>query len=95
MKEYLLCAAIHYDDGIEHVHQPKNVKTGIVVCGRRHHNIIASVFDLSGRKTFSENEQGFVTSHDRFVTREQGAFIAYEAGQIKEPKKTLYSEDLY
>lgn len=38
MKEYILCASIHFDDGKVHEHQPKNIKTGFVVCGRRHHN---------------------------------------------------------
>jgi hypothetical protein len=26
MKNYIVCSAIYYDDGIERVHQPKNIK---------------------------------------------------------------------
>ena len=40
-KEYILCAAIHWDDGETYPHQPKNITTGLVICGRRHHNILA------------------------------------------------------
>lgn len=36
--EYIICSAIHFDDGKEYVHQPKNIKSGFVVTGRRHHN---------------------------------------------------------
>lgn len=43
--EYILCAAIWYDDGKEYPHQPVNIKEGYVWCGRRHHNII----NLRGR----------------------------------------------
>jgi hypothetical protein len=39
---YIICAAIWYDDKITtHRHQPKNIKSGYVVTGRRHHNCIA------------------------------------------------------
>jgi hypothetical protein len=38
VKEWILCAAILVEDGEEHLHQPRNIKTGFVICGRRHHN---------------------------------------------------------
>jgi hypothetical protein len=38
-REYLLCSAIWFDDGVStYLYQPRNIKTGFVVCGRRHHN---------------------------------------------------------
>lgn len=37
MKEYIICAANHYDDGKKHPHTPKNIEQGFVICGRRHH----------------------------------------------------------
>lgn len=40
-------------------------------------------------------EQGFLTNDNLFVNRIVASEIAYEAGQIKELKKRLYSEDLY
>ena len=92
--EYILCAAIHYPDDIEHVHQPRNITTGIVVCGRRHHNIIATVADLANLKSHHVT-QGFLTSRDRFVNRIEAAEIAFYAGQIETRKDSLFSEDIY
>lgn len=93
--EYILCAAIWFKNGKKHEHQPKNIETGFVVCGRRHHNCFLTT---SLVKEFSEAkktaEQGFLTSKDRFVDRKEAAQIAFERGQCKE-KKILFSEDLY
>lgn len=97
-KEYILCAAIHYQDGKEYPHQPKNVKSGIVACGRRHHNCITTLAFLLGDKYdvhFIAKGDGFLTSKDRFVSRKEGAKIAYKAGQIDKEQRTMFSEDLY
>lgn len=99
--EYILCAAIWFNDDIEHIHQPKNINTGFVITGRRHHNCIAILeimnkrtadFVIDGKRKYV---QGFLTSKDRFVDRKEGGEIAYNAGQTKELEKTLFSEDLY
>lgn len=100
---YILCAAILYDDGKEHMHQVKNIDTGFVVCGRRHHNCFITSFILNGedgiqsliRNKDWKVKQGFVTSDDRFVDRKEGGVIAYEAGQTDKLTKCLFSEDLY
>jgi hypothetical protein len=42
-----------------------------------------------------EKEQGFLTNKNRFVSRQEGAKIAFAAGQIKEEIVRLFSEDLY
>ena len=96
MKERILCAAIWFEDGEKNVHQPKNITTGFVVCGRRHHNCIAIV-DVLGESVigYKEHIQGFLTSEDRFVDRKEGAKIAYAAQQTKEFESPLFSEDLY
>src|SRR5574342_668956 len=94
-KEYIICAAVHYDDGIVHWHQPINISTGIVLCGRRHHNVISNYSQLTGLKSKCEDVQGFLTSKDRFVNREEGGAIAFEAGQITKSTNCLFSEDLY
>lgn len=103
MKEYILCSAIHFDDGIEREHLPKNIDTGIVVCGRRHHNCFMTVAYIEN-STLSDpipnfrNEatvQGFLTNTDRFVDREEAADIAYEAGQMNQEVGTLFSEHLW
>lgn len=95
--EFILCAAVHFDDGKEYQHQPKNITTGLVMCGFRH----CSIFTQT-KKTVKERidmgikeEQGFLTSKNRFVNRIEGAKIAFEAGQIVKEIKKLYSEDLY
>jgi hypothetical protein len=103
-KEYILCAAIHFDDSIKHEHQPKNIKTGFVICGRRHHNCIAILRVMNKRvadfvKTNGKRmyKQGFITNMDRFVDRTKAFEIASKAAQIKDygSTPTLFSEDLY
>ena len=41
-KEYILCAAIHYDNGLTYkFHHNYGVETGFVLCGYRHPHIIS------------------------------------------------------
>lgn len=107
-RERILCAAIHFDDGQVREQQPCNIATGIVVCGRRHHNCFATVEFLESegrtvRKAVNGVRQGFLTSADRFVTRREAAEIAVRAEQVAAAAVTkpdgtfaaLYSEDLY
>lgn len=81
-KEYILCAAIHFRNGVEHVHQPKNIKSGFVITGSRHHNCyitlqnVAVALGLEGmaKKAMGKMErdcQGFITNFDRFVDRKK------------------------
>jgi hypothetical protein len=100
----ILCAAIKYDDGEYHPHQPVNIKTGFVVSGYRHCQINISVFTLHGKKPHYEKyakTEGFLTSTNMFANRKQAAYIAYKSGQISmELWKNLrcgelMSEDLY
>jgi len=105
--EYILCAANHYDDGVEHHHQPRNIKTGFVICGRRHHNCITTFalmvgfpYDENGRELMNTEEQGFLTSKDKFVNRVEALEIARNANQLKPDEGVnevigLYSENLY
>lgn len=96
---YILCAAIWYNDGQEHDGQPKNIDTGFVIAGRRHHNCYATAKALAGLdnaiKLKIENientmdweqykrHQGFITSIDTYVDRREAYLIARESGQIK------------
>lgn len=100
--ERILCAAIYYDDGKEYAHMPRNIKTGIVACGRRHHNcyvILDKIFP--GHEYLVEDVQGFLTSEDRFVDREEAFTIAEAAGQIlpeelqRMNQKTLDNRELF
>jgi hypothetical protein len=95
MKEKILCSAIWYDDGKAHVHQPKNIKAGYVICGMRHHNCIALHTLLTGKVTNASNVQGFITDKDRFVDRNEAGEIAFKAMQVPKRNNLLYSEDLY
>jgi hypothetical protein len=97
-QEYILCAAIWFDDGKEYRLQPKNIEKGLVLCGWRHGCIFAQIGGLVGERQklgIFEKEQGFLTNKNRFVDRKEGGQIAFDAGQTKELKKTLFSEDLY
>ena len=100
-KPYILCAAIHYTDGEYHVHQPKNIDAGYVICGRRHHNcltsnaVITDEIYVNNWENKTIGKQGFLTSDDMFVSRKEAAKIAFESNQISEEVDSLISEDLY
>lgn len=91
-KEIVICAAVRMPDGY-------------IVRGHRHHNAIRTASEIpkyKGIKTWDEN-QGFVTSLNRYVTRKEGYEIQIAAGieSVLPPDKgpylggELYSEDLY
>jgi hypothetical protein len=104
-KEYILCSAIWYKDlPLERPEalqprgfSPYNVDRGIVFCGWRHTNCLYQMVAITGKMQHEVGEeiQGFLTSKNRFVDREEGGEIAFSAGQTKELKKFLYSEDLW
>ena len=64
---------------------------GILYKGTRHRYII----EENKRVDLKQGQEGFVTSQGLFVDREAAAKIALAAGQIKRPKKSLKSEDLW
>ena len=99
--ERVLCAALHIDDGKPRVHQP--TETGIVFCGHRHNSIFShpSYEDDGTTRVEGRRYQGFLTSKNRFIGREEARAIALDMGQAGGPLVTtekpdeLYSEDLY
>ncbi len=98
--EIVLCAAIHLDDGKVYTHQPVNIKTGFIVAGLRHHNCGYTVYALTGdlKKRLQYKEtQGFLTTANRFLNRNEAYILAHSAGQIKtlHKRQELASEDLY
>lgn len=102
MREYIICAAIHFDDEVERPHQPKNIARGIVIAGRRHHNCYLTAFTLSGQNMWNrvKHTQGFITSRDRFVDRKEAYEIAKRENQlfsgiIHDDNPILISEELY
>jgi len=106
-EEFIICAANHYNDGKQHTHSPKNIDSGFVVCGRRHHNcintfgmIVGFPYTADGHKLHKTEVQGFLTSKDRFVTRKEALEIAINAKQLIHNIKLdsnvgLTSEDIY
>ena len=69
---------------------------GKVWKGHRHHEIIRAIVVARGPAEGSVyGEQGFLVDDGRFVGREEAAKIAFEAGQIPEPKSYLFSEDVF
>lgn len=109
MEERIICAANHYNDGKEHPHQPKNITIGFVTYGRRHSNcihtfaqIVGFPYTEEGLKISNTEEQGFITTKNRFVNRKEVYSIAFKAHQIIGPNNGeetndigLTSEDLY
>lgn len=105
MTEYILCAAIYYDDGKHHPGQPPNIDTGFVRCGYRHGNVVAQwAIQYDNAEDMPQwtrdDTQGFLTSHGRFVDRVEAYKLALAAGQVKaSPVEArlpyLFSEDLY
>lgn len=100
LREYILCAAIWFDDGKKYCLQPNNIKTGVVLCGHRHGSIYSQIGRLvSDRQKVGlhEKEQGFLTSHNRFVDRKEAFIIATNNNQVLPGHRgdKLFSEDLY
>lgn len=106
-KEYVLCAAIWYQD-LPMINpeilenrgfRPYNVDRGIVISGWRHGNCIWQISAITGLRSIpaqaGDSIQGFLTNKNRFVDRKEGGEIAFAAGQTETLKETLYSEDLY
>lgn len=101
--EYILCAAIYYNDGNKYREQPLNIESGIIISGRRHNNAFMTLLQL--KPDFDANlikpMMGFITSYNRYVERPEAYKIALEQGQIKKREiddddyNILISEDLY
>jgi hypothetical protein len=85
-KEICICAAIKDD-------------RGCIWRGHRHHNAIQAVYE-AGRTWNVKTGQGFITSKNRFVDREEGYKLQIAAGIESVAiggyrKNRLFSEDLY
>ena len=97
-EEQILCAAIWLTEVERPVHRPINTPGGVVVSGYRHGDCIGQIVALTGKRLHKHGEhiQGFLTSKNRFVDREEAAEIWIKnGGELKYSKTELYSEDLY
>lgn len=105
--ERIICAAVWYKEipiKIEIPFEstnPKNCPTGLVFSGHRHGQCIYTKCAVTGLRDAEsgENEQGFLTSKNRFVSREEALIIALRENQVMDIKEIrgnrLFSEDLY
>ena len=93
-QEYILCAAIKRlnprDCPKLYVEKYQDIYS--IEVGWRHMDILHR---FTGEVHLSPQNQGFYTSYGRYVSREEAAKIAFNCGQIKEKKDTLFSEDIY
>jgi len=104
MNEYILCAAIWYKDipikkDIPENVRPVNCDKGLVFCGYRHAHCMYTMVSVTGLRSVEpevgEEVQGFLTSKNRFVDREEGARIHIANGHTIDFENRLFSEDLY
>lgn len=105
--ERILCAAVWYKEipikkEIPYINtNPINCTTGLVFTGFRHGNCIYTKCSVTGLRDSEsgENEQGFLTSKNRFVGREEALLIALKENQVINLDEIrgnrLFSEDLY
>lgn len=108
--EKVICAAIWYKEldklsekwipTIEGYMRPKNIDRGIVICGYRHPSCMYTMIAITGKRSVAiecgEYIQGFLTSKNRFVDRQEGAkLFILGGGELQYSSKELYSEDLY
>ena len=75
--EWVMCAANYYDDGIDHNYKPYNIDKGLVYCGWRH----ACIFEIMPKDTPHHCIQGFLTTKNRFLNREEALKLVIETGQ--------------
>jgi hypothetical protein len=108
--ERVVCAAIWYKEldklsekwtpNVEGFIRPKNIDKGIVICGYRHPSCMYTMIAITGKRSVEKEcgkyVQGFLTSGNRFVDREEGAklFVA-TGGKLNYSSIELFSEDLY
>jgi hypothetical protein len=107
MNERIICAAVWYKElelkkiiPIE-VYSPTNIDRGVVFSGFRHGHCIYTKYAVTGLRDCEsgKNEQGFLTSKNRFVNRQEGLEIALRENQVIDISQIrgnrLFSEDLY
>ena len=105
--EYVICAAIWYKklnlikpEALDpRGFRPYNVDEGVVIGGWRHMNCMYQMVAITGLRDCEAGEsiQGFLTSKNRFLSREEAMILAKEMGQVEKTINStkLFSEDLY
>ena len=86
--EYILCSAIHFNNDAVDRKEISGIKTGLLICGRRHSDIFNTMFNIYNgdidrfKKDYPIDKvvQGFLTSNNRFVDRKEAFLIAKKSG---------------
>ncbi|MBS1960755.1 MAG: hypothetical protein JST04_00960 [Bdellovibrionales bacterium] len=102
-KEYILCAAIHWDNinALNEDLRASNKDNGLTSIGYRHVNCMELLNKLTEGYYYNiaNLTYGFLTNTNRFVDRKEAYIIAKAANQIIEPidhdMGILTSENLY
>lgn len=86
-KEFVICAAVMAEDGS-------------IYRGHRHGDAMKTCVQTGRNLVNGHDQQGFITSRNRYVTREEARRLQDEAGiKSVDPDgyrgRTLFSEDLY
>lgn len=76
-------------------HAAVKAEDGQIFIGKHHADCFHKGFSIKYKMSKKSEDQGFMTSEGRFVGRVEGAEIAFASGQINEPTKKLFSEDLW
>lgn len=80
--EWVMCAANWYNDGKDYLYQPYNIDKGFVICGWRHPCCGYSYMAANpNTKRWDRCEQGFLTTKNRFLTREEALKLVIQTGQ--------------
>ncbi len=88
-EERILCSAVKFT--------LKNKESPVIIAGYRHGDCFNTIRCLTDISEVVDEEQGFITSKNRFVDRIEAKWIALQANQLitKSLYKELISEDLY
>ena len=96
--EYVMCAAMYYDDGKDHLFQPYNIDKGFIIGGWRHPCCGTAYMAVNKDvKRWDDCIQGFLTTKNRFLNRQEAYELVIETGQLTKPLigGELTSEDLW
>jgi hypothetical protein len=91
--EYVMCSACYVNDDIDHLYKPYNIDKGLVYSGWRH----PSIFETMPKGTPHTCIQGFLTTKNRFLTRNEALTLVKSNGQLTANiiGGELTSEDLW
>lgn len=76
-------------------HAAVKSKCGNIFIGKCHADCFGKGFESGFKMSSKACDQGFITSHGRYVERPEAARIAFSSDQIEKCTPALFSEDLW